>query len=141
MQNGHSHVEAQSPHDEVVPPIVVVEGQDVMLFRTESDLRAELEPWYPSSADYRAYDREGRRLELFADPPVVERRLIGPIWTDNAHESSLFVRPTETTPSHAEELASALRDWLQATGVKIPDSERLMLPELVDRALRASAPR
>jgi hypothetical protein len=100
----------------MVPPLVVVEGLDVTFYRSEDELLVHLEPWYPSSAEYRAFDSQGLPLELVADPPVVRRRVFGPIWTDNAHESTLSVQPLETEPSAAPELAGLLRELLSRAG-------------------------
>src|SRR4051794_39617687 len=56
------------------------------------------------------------RSKLWAQPPIRKRRLIGPIWTDNAHESNLLVRATESAPMHAEELTHLLHDTVVAGG-------------------------
>lgn len=58
------------------------------------------------------FDSEGRELELFADPAVVTHKLIGPLGTDNAHESTMHIRALEQDPGHAEVLAARLRDYL-----------------------------
>ena len=87
------------------------------IFRSEAELLGSIEPWYPAGIDHCAFDREGRALELFADPPVVERKLIGLLGTDNAHESTLFIRPLEDEPGHAAELESRLREWLASQPV------------------------
>ena len=99
-----------------VPPIVVIEDNDFMFYESVDALVAELEPWYPSSVEYLAFDCEGRQVELWADPPIRQRRLIGPIWTDNAHKSNLRVRATESVPMHAEELARLLRETVLTGG-------------------------
>lgn len=99
-----------------VPPIVVIEGDDFTFYESVDALVADIEPWYPSSVEYLAFDSEGRRVELWADPSIRKRRLIGPIWTDNAHESKLLVRATESVPMHAEELARLLRETVLAGG-------------------------
>jgi hypothetical protein len=48
----------------IVPPIVVAEGWDATFHRTEADVLAYYEPWFPGDALYRAFDSEGRRLDL-----------------------------------------------------------------------------
>jgi hypothetical protein len=99
-----------------VPPIVVIDDDDFTFYESVDALVADIEPWYPSSVEYLAFDCEGRQVELWADPPIRKRRLIGPIWTDNAHESNLLVRATESVPMHAEELARLLRETVLAGG-------------------------
>ena len=99
-----------------VPPIVVVERHDFMFYESVDALVADIEPWYPSSVEYSAFDSEGRRVELWADPPIRRRRLLGPIWTDNAHKSNLRVGATEPVPTHADELANLLRETVAASG-------------------------
>ena len=124
------------PHETIVPPIVVAEGLDLAFHRAPADVVRQYEPWFPGATDYRAFDAEGRRLELVADPPVVSKRLIGPIWTDNAHDSTLTVRAAEAEPSGANEFAELLRAWLLEIGERLEDPQRLTLRQLLDRALR-----
>lgn len=122
---------AVSNTDPIVPPLVVAEGGDVTVFRSATGLISYIEPWFPNSADYRAFDSEGRRLELVADPPIVRRRLVGPVWTDNAHKSSLLVRSREAVPSGADELAGILRELLAFLEVRLDESEGTRLDELL----------
>jgi hypothetical protein len=122
----------------IVPPIVVAEGWDATFHRTERDVLAYYEPWFPGDAQYRAFDSQGRRLELVAVPPVKRRHIPGRAWADNAHRSALRVRVCETEPHGAGELADLLRGWLgrvdalhQATTTEsLPD----LLAAAVDRA-------
>src|SRR5687768_6282478 len=72
---------------------------------------------FPSSAEYRSFDSEGRLLELVADPPVRRRRLLGPIGIDDAHKSTLLLRALETEPSGESELVALLSEWLPMVGV------------------------
>jgi hypothetical protein len=119
----------------IVPPIVVAEGWDLTFHRSEADVLAQYEPWFPSSAEYRAFDSEGRRLELVADPPIARQHLLGPVWTDNAHESLLLIRPTETAPGGADELIALLRGWLPRAGLVRDDLDKLTLDELMREAI------
>lgn len=95
----------------VVPPIVVSEGWDVSFFASEEAVDKELEPWYPSDAEYRAFDSEGRKLELTVRKVVIPRRLI---W-DRKYEV-VGVRAKETAARHADDLARLLREWLRVIG-------------------------
>jgi hypothetical protein len=45
--------------------------------------------------------------------------MICPIWTDDAHDSSLGVRATEGEPSGREELAALLLGWLRRVGIPL----------------------
>ncbi|MEA2495457.1 MAG: hypothetical protein QOJ29_3368 [Thermoleophilaceae bacterium] len=119
----------------LVPPLVVTEGVDVTIYSSEAELVREIEPWFANES-YRAFDSEGRRVELLAHPPVVARRFIGPIRTDNAHKSVLVVQACEDQPSNADELAELLRTWLAALGV--PASADMDLRELVSLASQHS---
>jgi hypothetical protein len=118
----------------IVPPIVVAEDSDLSFFRSVNDVLSYLEPWFPSSCSYRAFDSQGRRLELFAEPPVVTRRVLGPIWTDNAHESSLHIRAIEEEPSGVDELTTMLRDWLARVDPSFQPAEDPSLEALLARA-------
>ena len=51
-----------------VPPIVVIEGHDFMFYESVEALVANLEPWYPSSVEYLAFDCEGRQVEMWRGP-------------------------------------------------------------------------
>jgi hypothetical protein len=123
----------------IVPPIVVSEDGDLDFFRSAADVTNYFEPWFPGAVDYRAYDSEGRALELYADPPVVARWwLFGLIGTDNAHESQLFVRTREVEPSHRDELTDVLRDWLRRTAPEEARLEAKTCEELLDRAIQGN---
>ena len=112
-------------------PIVVIEGLDFQFFDTLDDALSSIEPWYPSWApEYRAFDCQGRRLELVADPPIVaKRRLFGLFATDNAHGSSLIIQPLEIEPSGQQELTGLLRGYLREVAPGL-DTEHMALPEL-----------
>ncbi len=113
----------------IVPPIVVAEGADVSVFASVEDVVRQLEPWF-ADEPHRAYDAEGRALDLVADPPIVERRLLfGLLRSDSAHESELRVVARESEPGHAAELAALLRE-------RLGESAPLPLPELLDRLIR-----
>lgn len=118
-----------------VPPIVVIEGHDFMFYSSVDALIADIEPWYPSSVEYRAFDSEGRQVELSADPPVRRRRLLGPIWTDNAHKSNLRVRATEPLPTHTDELAHLLRETVAARGAADGEVGAWNLKDLLTAAI------
>ena len=119
----------------IIPPIVVAEGWDVTVYETSDHVLRHIEPWFPSSVDYRAFDSEGRRLELVADPPVMQKRLIGPIRTDDADQSSLFIRAIESEPTGLEELSAMLEAWLQRVGVPLDLAEDWTLDQLLAKAM------
>jgi hypothetical protein len=118
------------------PPIVVIEGWDFEFFDTVADALSWIEPWYPTWVpDYRAFDRLGRRLELVAEPPIVENRILfGLLRTDNAHKSSLIIRPAAAEPSGREELVGLLRGYLCEVEAGI-DTEHLGLEALWAQAV------
>jgi hypothetical protein len=118
-----------------VPPIVVIEDHDFKFYASVEALVANLEPWYPSSVEYLAFDCEGRHVELWANPPIRRRRLIGPIWTDNAHASNLPVRATESVPMHAEKLAHLLHETVVAGGTPADRVRDWTLQDLLRAAI------
>jgi hypothetical protein len=117
------------------PPIVVIEGWDFEFYDTVADALSSIEPWYPSWVpEYRAFDRLGRRLELAADPPIVEKRLLFGLFTsDNAHKSSLIIRPVESEPAGRDELVGLLRGYLREVQAGV-DPEVLDLDALWAKA-------
>ena len=119
----------------IVPPVVVAEGWDVEFFRSEEDVLSYIEPWFPSGVEYRAFDSEGRRLELVAEPPLRRRRLLGLIGVDDAHRSALLLRAVETQPSGAGELVALLREWLPMVGAPREGLAELTLDELLGEAI------
>jgi hypothetical protein len=68
------------------------------------------EAWFPREVAYRAYDAEGRALELV----VVEQEIRGSRFLPDHHVERVDVRPRETSPTHADELAELLRERLGA---------------------------
>jgi hypothetical protein len=119
----------------MVGPIVVAEGEDVTFHRTVEDVGAYYEVWFPDSVEHRAFDAEGRRLELYADPPVVPGHGIGAIPTDAAQRSTLCVRAREAEPSGADELGVLLRELLRGRRDHDATLDDLTLPHLLDLAV------
>jgi hypothetical protein len=66
--------------------------------------------------------------------PVARRRGLGPLWTDNAHESSLHIKAIEVEPSGVGELTSMLREWLRTVDPAFQPAESPSLETLLARA-------
>ena len=116
-------------------PIVVTEGQDVTFHRSVEDVGRYYEAWFPDSIEHRAFDAEGRRLELYAEPPIVPGHGVGPIGPDSAHRSSLHVRTREPEPSGAAELADLLRELLRGRRDHDAMLDELTLAQLLGLAV------
>jgi hypothetical protein len=101
----------------IVAPIVVAEGMDVTFHRAAGDVGGYYESWFPESVEYRAFDAEGRRLEL------------------RAEGSSLLVRTLEDAPSGDDELCELLRSVLRGRRPSDTLLEELSLPRLLDLAV------
>jgi hypothetical protein len=102
-----------------VPPIVVIEGHDFMFYESVDALIADIERWYPSSVEYCAFDSEGRRVELWADPPITRRRLFGMIWTDiERHGMGSEAASTSTQKRNSQPRAQTLRQRIGGNGTE-----------------------
>jgi hypothetical protein len=101
----------------IAPPIVVAEGHDVTFHRTVADVGAYYESWFPDTVEHRAFDAEGRRLELYAEGPELQ------------------VRPGEAEPSGATELADLLRAQLRGRRSSDPVIDTLGLERLLSLAV------
>jgi hypothetical protein len=101
----------------IASPIVVAEGHDVTFHRTVEDVGSYYEPWFPDSVEHRAFDGQGRRLELYAEG------------------SELLVRPAEAEPSGADELADLLRAQLRGRREQDPVVDTLALERLIELAV------
>lgn len=98
----------------LTPPIFVIDGLDVGVFKSIEDAVLQLEPVDVNRGDYAAYDAEGRLLRLAVDGLKV-----------TAH-------PVESEASHAKELSVALSEFLRAMGVMTDDDSEYDLRELVE---------
>lgn len=94
------------------PPILLVDGLDLMVFEAAQAAEAFVEP--PDVADGAAYDAEGRLLGFETDG----RRT--------------FLAERESEPMHGDELRSALLRSFEAAGIPCGG---LSLPELVSEAV------
>lgn len=87
-------------------PIVVAEGDDVILFASPCEAEQYLEPVDVDSNAYVAYDAQGRSLQIVTDGHTVTLAL------------------AEENPNHAHELKEALLRTLRFLG-RNPDSDDL----------------
>lgn len=96
---------------DIVPPLVVVEGlgeiNAMHFFASARALGSHLEPWFPQEEAYRAFDSEGRKLELTVEVKPVRRR-----WRRDTTYTHVGVRLAESDRLHQDELAELLRRWL-----------------------------
>jgi len=106
---------ASIPIADPLPPLVVAEGWDITFFSSETALNWHLEPWFPSKVEYRAYDSEGRKLELSVDREKIPRR-----WFRDTTRERIMVRAVENEPGHVGELADFLTEWLPMIGAPKP---------------------
>jgi hypothetical protein len=107
------------------PPVFVIDGLDVGVFKSIEDAVLQLEPVDVNRGEYSAYDGEGRSLRLAVDGSKVTAHL------------------AEAKASHADELSVALREFLKAMGEKTADDPGCDLPCLVEasRTFMYSPPR
>ncbi|WCB93541.1 hypothetical protein DSM104299_02254 [Baekduia alba] len=105
--------------DGIVMPIVVAEGLDVTFHRSAGDVGAFYESWFPASVEHRAFDAEGRRLELYAEG------------------TALMVRARDAAPGPegAAELAQLLRELLRGRRDHDAMLDELTLAQLLDLAV------
>ena len=94
-----------------VPPIFVIEGDDVIVFES---FEVDLEPLDIRDGGMVAYDAEGRLLRL------------------EINRGAVTVSVTEENPTHAAELEFALRKFLKATGEAVADDAECDLKCLVN---------
>lgn len=111
------------------PPIFVIEGLDVLCFRTVESAQSYLEPQDVATDDYVAYDSHGNLLILGTARREVARKLL---WF-----SRKVMREIVTVESHqppvnkASDLAEALRKYLAQFGKDANWLTTANLPELV----------
>ena len=96
------------------PPVIIVEGDDILMFESADAAERYLEPVDVAAGTYSAYDAEGRKLEILTDGRIVQ------------------VLSSEQEPSHQRTLVETLHRSLSLIGDSV-DSE-ISLPNLVERA-------
>jgi hypothetical protein len=115
-----------------LPPLLVAEGYDLTLFRSQQRLGGYLEPWFVE-VEYRACDGLGRPLELcvidLPDEPV--SGFLKRIRREAPHVEA---RLSDPTPPTSDDCATYLRNWLpKVGGPEMPPSASL--PELLVQRL------
>jgi hypothetical protein len=98
--------------NEVLPPIVVVEGFDVIIHSSLADAEQWLEPWWVRGHEGTIYDAIGYRLDA-----IVEEK----------SGKVAITRPTASVCA-AGELRSALVAYLQRSGKSRDETQLLKLP-------------
>ena len=96
----------------LVPPIVLVEGHDVMICASVAVAERFLEPWAVQDGTARGFDALGRRLAFRVEATPRRgwwARLVKPA------VRSVRVDVADSEPSGRSELEAALRDYVSAT--------------------------
>lgn len=110
------------------PPIICVEGDDVICFSSlEAIMQCLCEPDWEGvgRGEEVAYDSEGRRLSLYV---VQAPGLFG--------RKTLVVEHEDTNPVHVTELARVLRSFLARTKVARDWLDTASLSDLVERGFK-----
>ena len=115
-----------------VSPLIIAEGWDVAFYSSEDAVNRDIEPWYPSEVEYRAFDSEGRKLELSVERQKTPRR-----WLWSGTYERIIVRAVENEPGHSQELKVFLTDWLPIVGAPKPAPDT-PLAELLRLAIERS---
>jgi hypothetical protein len=97
----------------LVPPIFIDNEVDGLSnYVTVEALEDHLEPWYATDEQFRAYDSDGRMVEL-----VLEQRTVpGSFGVRARRVEVVTARSCEDDPQHADELSAALTDFLARRG-------------------------
>src|SRR5205823_1142554 len=102
----------------MVPPLIIENRIDGFSFyESPRALTGRLEEWYASDEDWRAYDSEGRRIEL------------------KIEDGSVVPHAAEAQPTHADELRQSLVEWLERKGRDRTEIEGIGLEELLRDAI------
>ena len=99
-----------------IPPIFVIEGNDVGVFRTVGDAQLQLEPDDVRTTQYQVYDSTGAKLSIAAT------------------SAGVFISADEVPPDGKAELATALATFLIQSGDIPEDAPRPSFVELIKRA-------
>src|SRR4051812_7355843 len=84
---------------EMVPPIIIENRLDGFEFyESPTAVTHQLEEWYVTDEDWRAYDGEGREVVL------------------QVEDGRVIARLSDGAPYHTEDLRAALLSWLQRRG-------------------------
>lgn len=121
----------------LVPPIVLVDGHDVMMFASVADAERFLEPWAVEDGSAEGFDAQGRRLAFYVEPPS-RGGVIGKLLGTPPGRVRIASAGGSSDP---ETLKAVLRQYLS---ILRPDSAAAIstksLDELVAAAYPAQAP-
>lgn len=116
-------------------PIILAEGLDVEPYLSIAEIRYELEIDIVKETTYKAYDAEGRLMELVIDKAQAEKpNFLGNKKTVTYEQ--INIRPLEIEPTHAEELKQLLLDYFEYSDPSLYKTlKSTNLAELVDALL------
>lgn len=112
-------------------PLIIDSSADVFICRTIDRAERELEPTDVRNGEYTGYDREGRLLAITTTAHP-KPNILG---FGSSSVESVRIEAAEESPSHAEELRSAILSFLRRIGVSAAPLEGLQLSELILEAL------
>lgn len=113
----------------LVPPIIVIDGGDVGIFKTKEEAEMFLEPIDVENGEFIAYDSEGRLLDLYTVTEYQPCCLLLFIKIPIKH---VKIQCKETEPKHKEDLYNALISFLENIEINSEDVRNFDLKELID---------
>jgi hypothetical protein len=130
---------APAEHTQLVPPIILVDGHDLMMFGSVVEAERFLEPWAVEDGTARGYDAEGRKLAFRVERPsqrgLVPRLLGRP-------EGMVRITAADSVPQEQQVLRDILARFLTRRHSElVPALPDQSLPALVADAYRLARTR
>jgi hypothetical protein len=124
----------------IASPIVIAENPKgrlwISFYAGPENVSNQLEAWFATGEDYRAFDAEGRPLELVVEERVTQRRFLGLTRTQSGEV--VVVQPRGEAPQPEDLKPLLVRFLVQEGQAEDADSPAPPLDELIERCVRYS---
>lgn len=115
----------------IKPPIVVIDGDDIMVHSSVEDAEIDLEPGDVKSGGIEVYDSAGQLLDLSVTLIELKRHFLYFKWTK--HYEGVRIKIHEPIVNRVNELRAKLLSFLSSKGMTEKGLEDTILEELIKR--------
>ncbi len=113
----------------IKPPILYIEGNDVIVFASQDDAESWIEPWIVKNGQAGdVYDSTGHLLKMEVGVKERDRSFLWLKW--KSQYQSIILKENDLTTDYSAELKNRLKAYLVQSGIQENELQNISLMEL-----------